>query len=342
MNNHSGSLKVGTGTARLTHVDVAKGIGILLTLLGHCLAYSGLVRTRVFAVIYSFHMPFFFFLSGYMFKRKAPATFFSDKIKSLLIPAIIYQSINLLMYVLFFVSELGDYYTFFSFGGFWFILTLLYVSVLYYAVDLVTEKINNMRTKQVARILSAVILLFVGLIYATRISDQHNQPIATSFVGYFYYVLGQYTKIWEQKKQKRDIPKPIYGTIGIILLAVLAMTIRLNNRTVDMNTSRYGIQWVFVVHSLLGITGTYLISKMIIKNRILEFFGRNSLIVLLIHIPISKAVPTVMGYWGILSWYRLLFSTALALVGSFVAIKLFEKKMRFMTGKIEWDKLYGE
>jgi len=47
---------------RLEHIDIAKGIGILLVVFGHLpqLSTTGFVR----AVVYSFHMPLFFFLSG--------------------------------------------------------------------------------------------------------------------------------------------------------------------------------------------------------------------------------------------------------------------------------------
>lgn len=82
----------------LTHVDVAKGLGILLTVLGHCLAYAGLTGTRAFATIYAFHMPFFFFMSGYLYKRKEATSYFAGKISRLLLPIAIYQGLNLFIY----------------------------------------------------------------------------------------------------------------------------------------------------------------------------------------------------------------------------------------------------
>jgi len=50
---------------RIDYLDIAKGIGIILVYIGHC--YIG-ERTQtlsnVIYWIYSFHMPFFFFVSG--------------------------------------------------------------------------------------------------------------------------------------------------------------------------------------------------------------------------------------------------------------------------------------
>lgn len=46
-------------------VDILKGIGILLVIIGHCDLFA------VFrSIIYSFHMPLFIILSGYFFTYK--------------------------------------------------------------------------------------------------------------------------------------------------------------------------------------------------------------------------------------------------------------------------------
>lgn len=52
--------------ARLPWPDLAKGLGIFLMTLGH----SSLVDSRITAWIYTFHMPLFFFLSGFFFSLK--------------------------------------------------------------------------------------------------------------------------------------------------------------------------------------------------------------------------------------------------------------------------------
>lgn len=66
-------------------VDILRGIGILCVVIGHCyfLAYDSLEL----AVIYSFHMPLFILVSGYLFKE-APLSkeFVSKKIESILVP----------------------------------------------------------------------------------------------------------------------------------------------------------------------------------------------------------------------------------------------------------------
>lgn len=60
-------------TLRLDYIDVLKGFAIFLMVMGHALSWSystDVVRTPdnafVRNLIYAFHMPLFFFLSGYV------------------------------------------------------------------------------------------------------------------------------------------------------------------------------------------------------------------------------------------------------------------------------------
>lgn len=55
---------------RIAYLDIAKGIGILLVILGHNSLKATLVGMERF--IFSFHMPFFFLLSGMLFKADYP------------------------------------------------------------------------------------------------------------------------------------------------------------------------------------------------------------------------------------------------------------------------------
>lgn len=62
---------------RMKYLDIAKGIGILLVVIGHCIpdastpnGVSIISYKILFDLIYSFHMPLFFFISGYMISRE--------------------------------------------------------------------------------------------------------------------------------------------------------------------------------------------------------------------------------------------------------------------------------
>lgn len=51
---------------RIDWIDTAKGLCMILVIVGHTLPYGNLMRNFIF----SFHMPAFFFLTGCCFSRK--------------------------------------------------------------------------------------------------------------------------------------------------------------------------------------------------------------------------------------------------------------------------------
>jgi fucose 4-O-acetylase-like acetyltransferase len=53
---------------RIAYIDFLKGFTILLVILGHCIEFNDTDywNNIVFRYIYSFHMPLFMFLSGYV------------------------------------------------------------------------------------------------------------------------------------------------------------------------------------------------------------------------------------------------------------------------------------
>ena len=66
---------------RIEWVDIAKGIAILLVIIGHTVKFGSLSRN----IIFSFHMPLFFILSGYTFRPATNAkTFFKHLRKNFL------------------------------------------------------------------------------------------------------------------------------------------------------------------------------------------------------------------------------------------------------------------
>ena len=75
--------------SRSRDLDVAKGIGILLVVVGH--GYSHSTNTEV--LIYGFHMPFFFIVSGMIYGQKQEQFRFDfcKKIRTLIIPYLFFE-----------------------------------------------------------------------------------------------------------------------------------------------------------------------------------------------------------------------------------------------------------
>jgi len=82
MAGQSGGDARATGAVRVAWVDAAKGVGILLVIAGHVWWRPGPAHH----VIYSFHMPLFFLLSGYMVTPQPGWALLAKQARSLLIP----------------------------------------------------------------------------------------------------------------------------------------------------------------------------------------------------------------------------------------------------------------
>lgn len=80
---------------RLTYLDVAKGIGILLVVIGHVYAFNRQIVDRFFVIwLYSFHMPLFFIISGMLIAYKDEKDiwkFVKKRIKGILIPYVFFS-----------------------------------------------------------------------------------------------------------------------------------------------------------------------------------------------------------------------------------------------------------
>ena len=66
-----------SGKRRIEYIDIAKGIGIVLVVAGHLLDKEN----RLYAYIYSFHMPLFFVLSGFLLELDRQSSDFSNFIR---------------------------------------------------------------------------------------------------------------------------------------------------------------------------------------------------------------------------------------------------------------------
>ena len=92
-------------------LDIMKGVAIILMILGHCIQHgsgklyltnASYFNNPVFQFIYSFHMPLFMLVSGYVFFYSMNRHTFTDniikKIKQLLVPILTYSIIDAIIY----------------------------------------------------------------------------------------------------------------------------------------------------------------------------------------------------------------------------------------------------
>jgi fucose 4-O-acetylase-like acetyltransferase len=136
-------------TNRNDWVDYAKAIGIILVVIGHVmrgLVSAGLPVDRywfslVDSIIYSFHMPLFFFISGLFFSdslnKRGPGRLIASKVDSIIYPYIVWSLLQGLFELAFSQYTNGQVTLgqVLSFGWhpraqFWFLFALFFVFVL--------------------------------------------------------------------------------------------------------------------------------------------------------------------------------------------------------------------
>lgn len=89
--------KLNTSYIRIDFLDILKGIGIILVLIGHI--YS---NNTIYHWLYSFHMPLFFMAAGYTYKEKPVLQDIKRRFQTIVVP---YFSFGLLILLYWTVLE---------------------------------------------------------------------------------------------------------------------------------------------------------------------------------------------------------------------------------------------
>lgn len=207
-------------------IDIVKGIGIILMVVGH----SGCPKW-LHDFIYAFHMPLFFICSGYFYKpittTEGLFTFWKKRFKGLYLPYIKWSILFLLLHNVFYrLNIYSDSYgyleknsTLYNFndilirlkdillcmesheellGGFWFLRVLLFASIGYSIIDFVLSRWNNVNLKNTL-VFSALLPLTI-LAWYTSMHIWVFDSIFLIFYGCLFFFMGYMYKSYELSK----------------------------------------------------------------------------------------------------------------------------------------------
>lgn len=299
---------------RIASIDIARGLGIMLVVLGHTLAeanYHVQNLTVLFLgqLIYSFHMPLFFFLSGMFFK---PDLRFLDLLKrrfdSLLKPYLF--TIFLVYFVsVFYDKNLGlstavvriakalygnSYYLELYWSQIWFLPALFAINLFAFGFYAIFKRLP-------------LWTMFVGLLLTLGVgilTINWFMPLRLAFFGYnlelnglpfsldlvlvcgFFFLLGR--EVYER------VPLEIFSPLWVLIVSA-AVTIALNlisPAMLNLNTREYASPLINTLEALAGIAFIFALSQWIEKlggwlSRLLQYYGKISLIIFIFHFPVQ-------------------------------------------------------
>lgn len=285
-----------------TEISVAKGILIILMVVGHSGAPSNLVE-----FLYLIHMPCFFFISGFLFKEKYlddVKSFINRKFKGLYVPFVKYSFIFLLLHNA--LHNIGVYHNYYSLndfrakifqiftltgseqllGGYWFLKELLYasiISILFIKLITITRKRINTRH------LLFLCIFFVGTAYLTSIAPFKIPTIGSRTLLATAYFIAGYTL--KEVGLKNDYPL----TLGIAGYVAVIITSLFFSGNIDVK----GVDiFAYFAISTIGSISTIYISKAIVGSgmRMLDYIGKNTFYILTYHFISFKILSFIIIY----------------------------------------------
>ncbi len=266
-----------------SEIDILKGIGIFLVVLGH-LSFK---NENISHLIFSFHMPLFFVLSGFVFKRKKMSNFFLSKFRRILIPYIFFSFISFLAYYMlnfrtsiytikdFFIGTLlgisNDYYLAWN-VVLWFLSSIFLVNVLF----------NVFFRKK--RWIVLLFLWLLGFILMYNIDAVLPFHIKSTLLAIPFFGFGILLKTNYKYLENFFFNKYLEIKSGFLLVFGIVLAF-LNKETPDLRLAEIGQPVLFypagilITLALLGLVKEY-------RSYWLIWLGVNSLAIMGLHLKI--------------------------------------------------------
>ena len=283
---------------RLEYIDFIKGFGIFLVVLGH----ATLPRSPY---IYSFHVPLFFFISGYFFKDKPVLENLKSKLKRIYFPFVIS---NVLTWLFFVTIDLlkgvpagkqsyidllrtiaGIDSSVPQNGPLWFLLCLFSLSVMFILITLIKT--------EYLRLIIVLALSVSGYFLSRAVSDLPFKIETAMMMAPFFYagnVFGRYG--FSDRIDK-------FSGIAVFNISVLLSYLNYVTNSYNLKLSgierisvlenSYGNVFLFYFSALCAIIFITVISKKIIRISAVNYLGKNSLIILCLHYPVLQYVERI-------------------------------------------------
>lgn len=281
---------------RIEWLDVSKGIGIILVVLGHA------AISRPFAYyIFSFHMPLFYFLSGFLLnvdKYDSFLSFGKSRFKRLIIPYVVFSFISVILISIINGLQVDQIY----FSNFfkalivskrneifynvplWFLTSLFTVEMMFYILRKVIK--NNLILFGIVSIMG-----FIGYMYIQRwMLPMLPWTFDASVFYMVFYGLGHLAKVYYAKLKAL---KWLVGPLIFLNIAYLLSYTTVSNLITFANKSAATGYLLTLIISIAGIVTCAVVSEYLKDSHFLKVIGRNSMIIFILHMLCFVLINTV-------------------------------------------------
>lgn len=277
---------------RIEWLDIAKGIGILLVILGHCLDLSG----TPCRIIFTFHMPLFMVLSGYLYTDRDPMpVLLRKKAKSLLLPFAFYFLLGLAVTLILpwwregltWRGIAGDLWlanpSTVHNSSIWFLAALFFVTLLFRGIC---------RLPSWGQFLALLTAYCAGSWYGRErvvILGYNHLPLNldVAAVAVVFFALGYYAnrggfQQTVEKSWKRELAAGVLSGAGLLL-------VYRENGYVNMHGLQFGSAELYLLGGILGTVSVAAVScllsrgsggPVLIVRKLLIWYGQHSLTIL--------------------------------------------------------------
>ncbi len=245
---------------REEYIDLYRGIGVILMVMGHMkfMYESDGVGRAVFGVfdhyIHAFHMPMFFFLSGFCHRQSdvSISLLIFKQAKKLLVPYFAFGIVQYIMWRLYIGDSIDPLINLFWVntdglaiaGAIWFLTALFFVIILY---SIIVRFITNVYVQSVI----VMVISMTGCLLPKTTSIRLPYAIDVAFVGLGFYYIGYLLKNNRDRNNARIIMNP--NIIVLIILSIINVFLIMYNNSVNMRTAKYDFIPLFWINAVLAI-----------------------------------------------------------------------------------------
>lgn len=313
-------------------VDVMKGIGIILVVLGHT------VHNDLCAWIYTFHMPLFFIAVGLFFK--SGNDIYLKRFKSILIP---YFFFAILSYPYWRFLEMkyrplaDDFNANAHFWDiFWQTHQFEFNAVLWFlpCLFLIIILLNVILTLTKNRIIIVCVCILWIISASLYMPDIKSFWLKETWFAFPFVAIGLFVSSSLSNIENKLQTTPWYYKIAAII-PLLAIIILPHGGKMMSSNYPNGYLYYFIT-ALICVSAVFILSTLLTSQKWLSWLGRNTLVIMCLHEPLKRIVIKIFAIATHQNTDELRESTILSILVTAVVILVLVPVCKLISKRLPW------